>query len=404
MKLFTAAILISGAIASSAFGAPEFIPVVNGHFTTGQWYFEGEQSSLAGNMGLTVVPAMRFSNRFSLVPTIESSYRGTRSAEELAGGNNLFQDTWENGISLKAVHGLTRRWKIRERIGYRMKWFRETTDETWNNGLYDYRVANIGAEAEHRWSKRLSVAAGYDFSMLEFPNYVSLESTQPGDLAREFSGDDVLDARIHLFSLRAETPMFWGIGNNVQIFHSPRRYASQHVVELTGLLSATEREDTYTGFSLGLERPFDLRNDLRLIGQIQYGYTSLDSNQNHYDARLTTFIPDFYNYDQHLVGGLVTLGIGKNANGPMTIDTGYTYSRRDYSSRVTQSLNGDYSSEKLYVEETAFSLGFGYPITKNIRARASSTFGRSRSNNDYELVYRYNYTNSNYQFGFTYEY
>src|SRR5687767_2546585 len=94
-----------------AHAARQIIPVINGSFSTGQWYFEGENSSLGGNVSLNIVPAIRYTNRFSLIPSFETSYRGTRSAEELAGGSTLFQDTWENAIGMKAVHGLGKTWK-----------------------------------------------------------------------------------------------------------------------------------------------------------------------------------------------------------------------------------------------------------------------------------------------------
>jgi len=154
--------------------APKYIPVLNGYLSTGQWYFEGERSALGGNAHLTFIPALRFSNRFSLIPTIETNYRGTRSTDELAGGSNLFQDTWENAIGVKAVHSFGKKWKVREKIKYRTKFFRETTNESLGKGLYDYEIYSVGTELERKWGKRYSIALGYDFSFLKFPNYNSL--------------------------------------------------------------------------------------------------------------------------------------------------------------------------------------------------------------------------------------
>jgi hypothetical protein len=88
----------------------------------------------------------------------------------------------------------------------------------------------------------------------------------------------------------------------------------------------------------------------------------------------------------------------------MMIDAGIDYSRRNYRSRVTQSVDGNYLSDKLYVNETNINFSFSYPLAKHFRARAMSNFGRSRSNTSYEAVYRYNYNSSNYLFGFIYDY
>jgi len=381
-----------------------FLPVINGDASMGQWYFEGKNSALAGNFLMNVTPAVRYSNRFALIPTIYTNYRGTRSAEELAGGNTLFQDTWENGVNLKAVHGLNRDWKLRENIGYRTKWFRETTNETFTNGLYDYNIANIGTEIERDFHGAF-VALGYDFSLLKFPNYKSLESSQASnDLAREYAGSNVLDANVHLLSLRAATPFVWSIKNSYQVFYSPRLYDSQTVVAASGLLTPEKRKDNYLGANLSMERAFPVSVKSSLSTMLFYSYSAMDSNQNHYDARVTKFIPNFYSYTQNQIGTQVSFSLVRTPSGPMMFNVGYSYSKRDYSDRVTQTVDGAYNTEKLSTTETDITLGYSYPLARSLRLTVNATFGRSRSNNNYEAVYRYNYSNSNYLFGFHYEY
>lgn len=391
-------------LAPHASAAPKYIPVIGSYFSIGQHHFEGKRSGLGGNTSLTFVPALQFSNRFSVIPTIETAYRAVRSAEELANGSKLFQDTWENGVGVKAVHGLNEHWKLKERIGYRTKWFRETSDESWTKGLYDYRIYNIGTEIERTWKKNVSAALGYDFSYLQFPNYVSLESTQSNDRARELAGDNVLDNRIHLLSLRIVNPFFFRIVNQFQAIYSPRYYVDQNVVNITGLLTAEKRKDTYTGGTLALERVFRTSRKTNLIANLRYGYTRFRSNQNHYDAQATAFLENYYDYNQHVVGPQLTFAFAPQKAGTMLLETGYSYSKRGYTDRVVQFLDGTYGTDKLRITETAFNLAYSYPLAKNFRLRISSSFGRSRSNNQFEQLYRYNYKNSNYQFGFTYDY
>lgn len=398
------ALLVIVLVSTSAWAGPTYIPVMNGQFQTGQWYFEGERSSLGGNAALAIIPAVRFSEKLSIIPTFETNYRGTRSAEELAGGTNLFQDTWENSVGVKAVHGLNERWNVRERVGYHHKFFRETTDESFSDGLYDYGITTVGAEVERHWKKRANVALAYDYSMLEFPNYSSLESSQTPDLAREFAGEHVLDQQIHMAALRGGFPLPGKWEGGAQAIYSPRFYDEQHVVSLSGLLTSAERKDTLTGGSLSLERMFSTPANTKLVTSFTYGYTKFDSNQNHYDAQETRFIGDFYDYNQQTAGTQLTLGFGRLAYGPMTFDAGYSYSRRSYTDRVIQNSQGNYLSDKLYINETVISLGFGYPLAKNFRLRTTATFGGSKSNNEYETLYRYNYSNASYLFGVTFDY
>lgn len=391
-------------VAVSAHAGKQVIPVINGSFSTGQWYFEGENSSLGGNASLNIVPAIRFTNRFSLIPSFETNYRGTRSAEELAGGNTFFQDTWETGVSLKAVHGLNQKWKVRERVGYRLKWFRETADESWSNGLYDYNVYTFGGEVEHLFTPKTTLALGYDFSYLEFPNYESLESAQDPSLSREFAGTNVLDNRIHLLSLRSDFPLPMKVGGNIQIYYSPREYLSQHEVQASGLFSSDLRQDVFTGANMTLEKFFVLRGKQRILSSLYLGHSTNDSTQNHYDARLTHFVADYYDYKQSRLGLQFSLAVPLANALPMVFDVGGSYSNRNYDKRTIQAVDGAYGTEKLYIQETAINLGFSYPLNKNFRMRVTSSFGRSISNNNYEAVYRYNYSNSNYQFGFVYDY
>ncbi len=372
-------------------------------FSTGQWFFDGKKSALGGNAGVQFVPAYKFSDKFAILPTVESNYRGTRSAEELSGGATLFQDTWENALGVKAVMSPTEKWTYRARVSGRSKWYRETSDEKWTDGLYDYQSASAGGEAERKFGKA-SIAAGYDFTYLHFPNYQSLESSQSGDQARELAGTDVLDSNIHMLSLRGHAPLPARFNIDVAGYMAPRLYSDQHVVVLSGLFADTKRVDTTSGVNVSLNRAFRGPMSSMMAVSLLYGYLGLQSNQNHYDARLTTFIPDFYDYDQQSVGLQLQAGFGHTYAGPMTADFATTYARRNYRSRPIQDTDGSYMSEKLDTTETAVSAGFGYPLTRNIRARVSTTIGRSRSNNKFEQLYRYNYTNANYQFGFVYEY
>lgn len=405
MKLRSATIFMTAInVGITAFGSPKYIPVVSGLFSTGQWYYQGEKSDLGGNAAITFVPAIQFSKGFSVLPTIRSAYHGTRSAEELAGGNTFFHDTWENGVNIKTVQGLNSNWNLRQNAGYRFKWFRETVEESWNNGLYDYRIYNAGTEIERHWNKKTSIALGYDFSYTQFPNYQSLESDQSADRSREFAGEKVLDTRTHLVSLRTRAPLPWHVNGSWQIFLAPRDYTQQHVVALSGLFTSERRQDMYIGSTFGFERVFNTPKRSKLITSVQYGYAGLNSNQNHYDARQTTFVSDFYDYDQNSIGTQLTLAFGSVGGNPMLIETGYAYAHRDYRSRPIQAEDGAYKIEKLYQIDQSFNIGFSYPLSKNFRVRTSSTFGQSKSNNDYEAVYRYNYHNAEYQFGFTYDY
>ncbi|MFN0118260.1 MAG: hypothetical protein ACKVQC_08245 [Elusimicrobiota bacterium] len=403
MKNVIISFILSMVLVGSAFSA-EYIPLINGQFYTGQYYFEGEKSGLGGNVGINFIPAIKFSEKNSLISNVESQYRGTRSAEELAGGNTLFQDSWDNAINIKAIQNNQKGFKLKERMGVRQKWYRETSDENWNKGLYDYRTFTGGLEGEYSWGKKKKLALAYDFSFLKFPNYQSLEASQD-NLAREFSAENPLDNYIHVFSLGTELPLFFGFGLKMNIVYSPRFYTDQTIVNKSGLLTASKRNDVYSGLTSGIDKRWGFGHWGIFTSRLNMGYTNFSSNQNNYDARVARFNDDYYSYDVKSVGAQFSLGIKGPQAGPIILETGYSYSHKNYLNRHIQTVAGNYNeNEKLFITDSMVNLGFSYPIAKHFRAKIQSNFGQTRSNNDYEAVYQYNYNNSNYQFGFTYEY
>ena len=69
--------------------AAEVTTVADVRFFGGQHFFGGRASSVAGNLEAVVTPAIKYSDRWSLLPTWQAEYRGTRDVQELAGHANL---------------------------------------------------------------------------------------------------------------------------------------------------------------------------------------------------------------------------------------------------------------------------------------------------------------------------
>ena len=80
----------------SSVNAAELVPMGDFRVLGGQYYFNSTPSSLSGNMSLTLVPAVKFSDKFTLVNTYMGSYKGTKEVNDLAGGGTLFQDSQDH--------------------------------------------------------------------------------------------------------------------------------------------------------------------------------------------------------------------------------------------------------------------------------------------------------------------
>ncbi|HRY29672.1 MAG TPA: hypothetical protein P5079_06495, partial [Elusimicrobiota bacterium] len=283
----------------------------------------------------------------------------------------------------------------------RAEFLRETKDENWGDGLFDYRKYTGGVETEYSYSRQIGGRFAYDFYTLDFPNYRSLESSQDSTLARELAGQDVLNSNNHLFTLSGWAPLPSAVRMELTAYYNRRDYGEQPVVDASGSLTGTDRSDTNLTAAVDFARPWALGDSVRLVSGLQVGYAATDSNQNRYDARKTVFLRDYYDYTQMSVGPQITAGL---ANLPWMLTASGNYSVRNYSDRPIQDANGDYLSADTEVTNITTSLGMTYALNRNFKARAVATLGWSDSNQKYEKVFVYNYKIANYLFGFSYEY
>ena len=58
---------------------------------------------------------------------------------ELAGGGTLFQQSANGSLGAKWVKRFDGGWSLKPRVGLRQEFFRETVDEKWGRGLYDFQ-------------------------------------------------------------------------------------------------------------------------------------------------------------------------------------------------------------------------------------------------------------------------
>lgn len=376
-------------------------PVWDLRFMGGQHFFEGTASSLGGNIDFTYTPVMALKPKWTLYPTYMGSYQGTRDVQELAGGGTLFQDSMGHAVLIKSVHQAGESWKIKPSLGARYNLLRETKDEDWGDGLFDYQKFSGGLEGEWSRSKETGGRLAYDYYQLTFPNYQSLESASDPTLARELAGENVLDSANHMVTLGFWLPLPSEGRLETSFVFNKRGYDDQPLVRPDGGLEGTERQDTAMTLGAQMSYPLTFGDRLRGAGELGLSVGTQDSNQNHYDARKAVFIPDYYNHTQFSVAPRFTAAFGER---PWILSLGAGYERRAYADRPVQDGEGNYLSEKLNMSVINTQISVAYPVSKNMRLRFQTSWAWSDSNMQYEKVFRYNYKIANYMMGFSYEY
>ncbi|MBI4347667.1 MAG: hypothetical protein HY553_12490 [Elusimicrobia bacterium] len=383
-------------------------PVVRAQLLGGQYFFAGEKGALGGNASMSVVPAARVNDAWTVVPVLSSSYEGTKQSVELVGGGTLFQERMEHRAAVRAIYAPSAgRWRVKPSVGYTYTLLNETRDEQWGRGLFDSWRLGAGVEAEYVHREPYSLRAGVDYHFTAFPNYVSLESRAGFDptgapLARELAGRRTLDH--HAQSAHAAGSLARGrFLLEARLREQRSSFPDQRLVDGSGALGRVAREDFLTSFSLAARMPPEANTDRRLLGSLDLGLSVNASNQSSYDARRARYLPGFYDFVEFR-SGLGAQWLLGDPRRPVVASGGLGWARRAYPHRPAQDPTGVYLSSSLRQDLWSASLGLNVPLAPSFSAVGRWEHAWGRSNQGFQQVYTYDYTASNYLFGVSYEY
>ncbi|MEK7745339.1 MAG: hypothetical protein AAB576_01595 [Elusimicrobiota bacterium] len=399
------------AVCVAPVSAKEYIPMYNFSLQGGQYFFTGSKTNLNANMAANVTPAVKLDNGWTLLPIYNGIYRGTKGVNDSVGAGTLFQQMMSHRVSISGLRQV-QDWKLKPSFSYKHEFLKETVDESWTKGLFDYQKIGVGVEGEKVYKDPFSVRMGYDFYYIRFPNFQSLESKSGFDpsgnaLGRETAGTRVLDTFNNQFTVAATRPYPYNDPKvSLQASYSflMQMFADQPIINSAGQPQSGNRMDFNQSLNLSVMHPRELKGgDYRLNSGFQFGFTHNGSNQNTYDAGQTRFIFDTYSYTSISMGPSVGLS-WDDPKKPATAGASFLYSRTQYNGRLTQNPSGVYQGDSQTQSRYLLSLGYGYPIAPNFRLTAQTNFLWADSNMNYEKTYKYTYNAATYLLGFVYDY
>lgn len=409
-----AARLLAFALAAPA-GAVEVVPVVNGSLSAGQYLFQNERGSFSGNASLVAAPMLRFSPRWSLLPMYAGGYRGTKGVEDGVGAGTLFQQQMEHRLSVtgfRSLEGTT--WRLKPQASYKREFLKETRDEEWGRGLFDYEKIAVGLEAENAYKEPFAFRAALDVWRTRFPHYESLESRSGVDpsgnpLGRELAPRKVLDTWNYQLTLSGSRPWpyadpSFALQGSWSVMYQD--FSDQLLVNERGQFEPTGRRDLLNAVSASLVHPRPLRlfgEEARLDLSANAHLSWNRSNQNSYDAGRTQFIADSYSYYGVGFGPAAALAWGER-KAPERLSLGLRWNRVQYLGRLAQEGSGLYSGAKQRQDRYTLSLGFDHPVAPRFTLTARLSALWAASNQKYEANYKYTYRAMTYLIGVNYEY
>ena len=402
-------------LASATAGAVEYVPVFNATLMGGQYFFQAQKANLNGNASVVFAPMMKTSERWSFIPMMASSFQGTKGTESGVGAGTLFQQQMDHRISFGAVHnpeGST--WKFKPGLSYKREFMKETRDETWGKGLFDYEKIGVGFEAENIYKEPFSYRLGLDLFRIHFPNYQSLESKSGVDpngnpLGRELAGKNVLDTYNTQLSASITMPYPYDepkVSLSAGYSFLFQNYIDERLVDKRGALANAGRKDFQQSLngSIGYPRPVKLfGKDVRLDSTVGVNVAMNSSNQNSFDAARAHYVEDSYSYYSYGIGPSFTFAWG-DPKRPAWTGLSFRYNKTQYFGRLAQDNAGLYTFERQFQSRYVLGLSYGYPIAPGFSLKVQTNMLWIRSNNTFERNYSYNYRTTNYLMGFTYEY
>ncbi|MDD5686645.1 MAG: hypothetical protein PHE88_02285 [Elusimicrobia bacterium] len=376
-------------------------PVANVSLLGGQYFLEGESDSFAGNADIFFSPVINFSEKTALLPIYQGLYSGTKDVRELVGGGTLTRALLDNSLTLKLTHKFSDTLKGKVKAGYKIEYLKETKDEKFNKGLFDYNRIIGGLEVEKKYES-WNLRTGYDFYIMAYPNYASLITTYQTSIdtatyteVSANAGKDVLDYSTHELFIETLHMFSETLTGKITYDVAYKIFKDQTIVEKSGSFSSTKRSDLVHLITFGISQKLKSVS-IGLYDSVQY----YNSKQNSYDANRTQYNPNYYDFFQNNITPSLTFSLVKDAKLNFWWDIAY----RKYNERPAQDVEGNYKTSKITQTTNSTGISLIVPVYKALSVKVAGNYRDSSSNNKYEANYRYNYNTENYFAGLNWEY
>ena len=376
----------------------DYTPSIDISLYGGKYYLDKKPASFDLKTDIFSSFVVSFNEENQLYPIYSFYYNGTQDIQELAGGDVLTRQRMGHSFTLKYKHSKDFN-SIKPRFSYSINYIKETKDENWGSGLFDYNVFSAGVELEQE-RPDATYREYFDFFNVGYPNYSSLiskvetviDTTTYSELSKN-AGKDVLNSRNYRAGFSYIIfPSNISLTNDFSITY--KDFYDQSVVKNPSvggaIFESKKRKDLLFSLSSLIEN-----TSKKVYLSLGFSLNYLDSNQNSYDASRTKYISDFYDYISFDISPQIKLNFKKGGY----FSYSFNYTRLNYLGRYSQDVNGNYLSSKIKQNFYLSSLNLAYPIVKNLYAKGVYSYQSVDSNMRYEAGYRYNYNSESFLIG-----
>lgn len=361
----------------------------------------GSSQILGGNGSAVVAPVIHLDDKKTLIPVYNASYRKSKQIFAQDEGPKLFSEDLINSFTPTLRYAYSEKIAISPMLFYTDMRTKETSADTWHNGLYNYKELGAGINVEYLLSTSRSERELLTFATQlfyrEYPNFKS-----PASIAGISFEEDEKDFDGFLLSASYAKQKAQGLSHSTTLTFLNKDFRDKLIETPTGERTNENQHD----FNLTLSEELVFRKDQALAFRLTGSLSYTDSNQNLAEGSFPniTFQDDYYS------ALLVTLKPGISyaqtlENGrSITYSADYTLSRLGYDNRRAKNSTGTLKAEKERDWTQTLVLNAIYTLNKNWNLGAIAEYTKASSNMEDERVYLYDYEILNLSVGASYKF
>ncbi|MEN3013659.1 MAG: hypothetical protein ABDH23_03475, partial [Endomicrobiia bacterium] len=303
----------------------------------GGYSFDEEGTSFGGRVNFNIIPALKWKENL-LIPVYSFEYSGIKDVKELVGGGTLFQQYVTNMIYIKPVFKLFSFLKIKPKLGFTSQLLKETKDEEWGKGLFDYYKPSFCLDFELSFNENSKLNVVPSIFNVNFYNYKTLASEKYGQ-ELSYVGKDILNFLASELSIDYKINKYM----KISLYGIQKNFIDQYIIKETGEYSLDKRKDISYSVSTSFFVPIKPLGKTTIFSSLEIKFTNNNSNQNHFDVEHTKFINNFYDYNEISVCPHFNFNFNTV---PLNLQFLYNMLLRHYTERLKQDPQGNYFDEK----------------------------------------------------------
>jgi hypothetical protein len=358
---------------------------------------------VAGNFA----PVIRLSPRDYFIPLYNGLYRRQKQIINEEEGARLYTTIMSHNFSCMYKHLFSEQLIQRFTTFVSLNFNKETSDESFGDGLYDYR--DYGVNLDYQWNlietdnQKGILLLGSKYFFRKYPNFKTLislaQQTAPEEDEKDQNVWGLTSRYTHTFTKKLILSLSY------DFFY--KHFTDKHTIDPNGILEDKKRNDSVHIFNLNGNYKPSNNLILELTGEIELN----NSNQNLYDTLETplvlkndVFVPHYFNYTRYQIQPSLTYLFSLRTNKNIIVKISYSFTIKDYSHRNVKDEKGNYKSELQEDRIHVGSFNVDFPLTHKLSFLINAEYIHNISNMEFEQFYRYDYDIYNILSGFSYRF